>query len=727
MSMVSEKKERTSLNEADAKALLKLYGIPVVHEAVAKTIEEAIPAAAEIGYPLVLKGLGSQLMHKTELGIVYINLLNEKALIQAAEEIREKTGDKLEGFLIQPFITGKRELVAGLIKDPQFGPMVMVGLGGVYTEALHDISFRMAPLSEYDALDMIRELRSSKLFESYRGEAPADKAQIISVLTGLSRLALEMPEVEEIDINPIIISAKGELCAVDALIVKNNAKKYGAVSVVVPHDLTTMMSPKSIAFIGASTQFGKWGQMLPTVTITNGFAGDIYLVNPRGGSFYGREIHTSLDEIEGEIDLAVITIPAEKIVEIIPSLIRKGIKNAAVISSGYSEIGEGGKKLELELIDAMKKAGITFIGPNLMGLGNPYESLNISIYGRRNVPGPLGLISQSGNMGLLFSMVAIMNHIGIACVCTNGNEAMVGTEDFIEYCSQNDKVKVIAGYIERINDGRRFYSTAKKATEKKPVLMLKGGQSSMGSVAAASHTGGMRTDSKIFNAICDQAGVIRVESVQEMLDTGAAFSYLPLPKGKRIAIMTMGGGMGVILTDLCEKYGLEVPALSIELIEEFNEHFPPFWSHANPVDMLNGADKTIPLKVMESLAKWDGCDVIIHNALVGNQNDMIDSLMECLTQMDSNLPDQLVGQIEKSKQIMGDDLHKKVLELMVKYDKPIIGVGGNLVDEKGKLVFMKDENTELGSLAFLTPERVVSSISYMHKHAETKKRRDFQK
>ncbi len=222
----SIKSRDKALSESDSKLFLKKFQIPVIEEIIVSNKNEAVKAAEKIGFPVVVKGLGAKLLHKTELGIVHLNLNDSQAVEKAAISITEKGGDKLEGFLIQPQLKGKREFVAGLFQDDQFGPVVMFGTGGVFAEALSDVTFRIAPLTKTDAKQMLDEIKAHSLLGNFRGENAADRDRLIDTLLGLSRIGMEHPEVSEIDINPLIISADGSVCAVDALVLMDKHKKY---------------------------------------------------------------------------------------------------------------------------------------------------------------------------------------------------------------------------------------------------------------------------------------------------------------------------------------------------------------------------------------------------------------------------------------------------------------------------------------------------------------------
>jgi len=208
-----------ALNEADSKRLLGVYGIPVVDEAVCVDPDEAATRAEEIGFPVVLKGLGAKLTHKTERGLVRLGLNGPGEIIAAARKMADEAGDDLEGWLVQPQVSGRRELVAGLFRDEQFGPVVMFGLGGIFTEALDDVVFKVAPFTEAHAAHMLDQLRAKSLLGPFRGEASADRDALIKTLMGLSKLGVELEDVAEVDINPLLITPEGDVRAVDALVV----------------------------------------------------------------------------------------------------------------------------------------------------------------------------------------------------------------------------------------------------------------------------------------------------------------------------------------------------------------------------------------------------------------------------------------------------------------------------------------------------------------------------
>jgi len=557
------KKTKTGVNEAEAKALLNEFGVPVVPETVVANYNEAISAAEELGYPVVIKGLGSALAHKTEHGLVHLNLRDSRDIQHAVNAIITAAGDDLDGLLVQPQIQGKRELVAGLFRDPQFGPVIMFGIGGVFTEALADVTFRLAPITESDAADMLTEIKASALLGKYRGEAAINRKQIIQTLSGLSRIGVELPQIAEIDINPLLASSDGQLWAVDALVVPGKTDVVEQLPPpVAPDAIGAIFYPKSVAFIGASGTMGKWGHSLVANTISGGYQGNIFLVNPNADSIAGRQVYRFVTDIPEPVDLAVVTIPAAGVLDLIPQLQEKGVGNMLLITSGFAETGNAGKKLEATLVRAARKAGILILGPNTMGICNPHVNFYCTGFPIKPRAGSTAIVSQSGNMGVQLLAFAAQQGIGIRGFCGSGNEAMMSIEDYLDGLENDAATRTVILYVESVKNGRRFFESARRLGRKKPIVLLKGGQSQAGNRAAASHTGALTSDIRVFDAVCRQAGIVNVDEPMELLDLGAAFSSLPLPKGNRAAIMTLGGGWGVVTADLCAQFGLEVPELS---------------------------------------------------------------------------------------------------------------------------------------------------------------------
>jgi acyl-CoA synthetase (NDP forming) len=590
----------------------------------------------------------------------------------------------------------------------------MFGMGGIFTEALSDVSFRIAPLTETDAAEMLDEIKAKVLLGEFRGEGAANRKDLIKTLMGLSRIGTEFPGISEIDINPLIITPEGAVFAVDALVVTGQKpeEKEGPPPIE-SIAVGSLFYPKSIAFIGASSQMGKWGHTLPSNTISGGYKGDIYLVNPKGGTIAGRHVYKSIAEIPGDVDLGVVTIPANMVLELIPQFEEKGIKNMLLITSGFGETGQEGKALERELVKEARRAGILILGPNTMGICNPHRDFYCTGTAVKPLPGSTAFVAQSGNLGVQLLAFAYEQAIGIRGFCGSGNEAMITVEDFIEGLERDELTEIVMLYIESVKDGRRFFEVAKRAGKKKPIVLLKGGQSTVGNRAAASHTGALSSDSKVFDAVCRQAGIVKVEQSMDLLDLAAAFSSLPLPKGNRVAILTLGGGWGVITADMCSQAGLEVPELPDDILTRMDEILPPYWSRSNPADIVGENDNTIPMKIMEEFLKWDGCDAVINLGILGRRI-FVRYLADSVLIADPSYSEKFLKSVTKMLDDFEEEYIAFVARLMEKYEKPVLGVS-LMDDEKNRTVF-NVENCPFKSVFYPTPERAVNALSKMYEY-----------
>jgi acyl-CoA synthetase (NDP forming) len=713
-SLIEEAKSegRSALTEAESKQILGCYGIPVVEECIANTVAEAALSAEKFGYPVVLKGLGTKLTHKTEKGLVHLNIGNEKDLLAAVKAVADAAGKDLEGYLVQPMVRGRREFVAGLFCDPQFGPVVMFGLGGIFTEALHDVVFRIAPIGAGQAEMMIEELRSSRLLHAFRGEAPARRKDIINTLVGLSRLGMEMTDITEVDINPLIIGADGCVTAVDALIVLGKRPAPEAARPPVDsRDVFKFFAPESVAFIGASSQFGKWGETLYTNVLAGGYEGKIYLVNHKGGEIFGKKAYRSIGEIPGKVDLGVVTLPAALVPGLIPEFKAKGIRHMLLTTSGFAEVGKEGRALEKDLVRMADEAGIVILGPNTMGLSSPHAKFNCVWAPYLPKPGSISMISQSGTMGAIFLHFADEENYGIRAFSGTGNEAMITIEDYLSGFRQDDRTNVIVLFIESIKNGRRFFEEVSRVSRTKPVIILKGGKTEAGLRAAASHTGALASNSRIFETACRQAGAVTANQPLDLFDVAAAFSFLPLPKGKRVALMTMGGGMGVVATDACIEAGLEIPPLPEHLISRINEFLPDYWSRSNPVDMVAVTDPALPLRVMEALASWDGCDAVIHLGM-GERGLFGARKADMFKRAHPEAVPPWMADLDRMIETVQERFVAHSVALMNQYGKPILGVSMH-----GKVV-TDCEGGNYKGIAFPTPVRTVNVLAGMVEYAK---------
>jgi acyl-CoA synthetase (NDP forming) len=707
----SLKSSNHTLCEDEAKQILKEFKIPVIGETRVSNYEDAIKAALQYGFPVVIKGLGEKLAHKTEMGLVKVGVNSEEMVKQTILSFKEKAKDNLEAILVQPMLQGKRELVAGMFQDPQFGPVIMFGLGGIFTEALNDVVFKLAPLSDFDIDQMLKEPKSKIILDNFRGEKKVNIEQLKAVLKGLSNIATTYSDIKEIDINPLIVQQNGNILAVDALIVTGKRKSIENTRPNVDKvQLNNAFYPKSIVFIGASNTIGKWGHMLLTNALSGKYDGNVYLVNPKADKILGKDVYKSVSDIKEDIDLAVITIPSDKVMPLIDQLKSKNTKAMLLITSGFSEVGKKGAELEKELVKKASEAGIIILGPNTMGICNPHIDFACSGANVHPLAGSTALVCQSGNMGTQLLAFAEQQDIGIRAFAGSGNEAMVTIEDYIEAFEVDEKTKSVVLYIESVKDGRRFFESAKRLSKKKPVIVLKGGRTKAGGKAAASHTGALASDSRVLNSAFKQAGIIQVAHPMDLLDLSALFSSIPLPKGNKVAIMTLGGGWGVVTADLCAENGLKVPELSSQIISTLNEMLPSYWSHGNPVDIVGENDFNIPMVAVEELLKWDGCDAVIHLGIHGKRL-FVDKMADSISKVDPDYPEENINFVKNTLIDYEEKYVDHIIKITEKYEKPVLGVS-LLTDETTRTLYRSKE-CKYNGVFFPSPERAVKALAGM--------------
>jgi len=455
---------------------------------------------------------------------------------------------------------------------------------------------------------------------------------------------------------------------------------------------------------------GKWGHMLLTNTISGGYKGEVYLVNHKGGTIAGREVYRSVVEISGSIDLVVVSIPAAHVPGLIPEIARKGIRNMLLITSGFGETGSEGKILEKSLVTAAQKAGILILGPNTMGICNPHIHLYCTGSLVQPMAGSTAMVAQSGNMGTQLLAYAEDQGIGIRAFSGSGNEAMITIEDFLDGFEVDELSKIVMLYIESIKNGRRFFESARRVSRKKPIILLKGGQSSAGSRAAASHTGAMTSDIRVFDAVCKQAGIVKVEQPMELLDLTAAFSSLPLPEGNRVAIMTLGGGWGVVTADLCSAYGLAIPDLPTEMLARLDKILPAYWSRSNPVDIVGERDFSIPMTIMEELLGWDGCDGVINLGIMGRRL-FVNRMAKAIHEADPGYSIEFLDGARQALQDFEDQYVVHITQLMEQYEKPVFGV--SLLKDGDDNTVYRVEGAQYKGVFYETPERAVKAFARM--------------
>ncbi len=353
--------------------------------------------------------------------------------------------------------------------------------------------------------------------------------------------------------------------------------------------LENFFNPKSVAVVGASRTPGKVGYDILKNIIQYEYKGSIYPINPSATEILGIKTYTSLLDVPDEIDLAIVAVPPKGVLEVIEQCGKKGISAAVIITAGFRESGLEGSKLESELIKKAKETGVRFIGPNCLGLIDTYSRLNATFAAGMPAQGSIGFFSQSGALCLAVLDRALPDGIGFSKFISMGNKADISDTDIMQALAQDDKTKVILGYIEGLNDGKRFMEVATEVSKKKPLIILKAGITSSGAKAASSHTGALAGREAAFDAAFKQSGVIRAHTLNELFNFALAFANQPLPLGPNVVIVTNSGGPGILAADACDKTGLQLIPLYKEIVDKLRTFLPPVASFYNPIDILGDA------------------------------------------------------------------------------------------------------------------------------------------
>jgi len=377
--------------------------------------------------------------------------------------------------------------------------------------------------------------------------------------------------------------------------------------------LDHLFSPKSVAVIGASNDPAKIGYDIFKNLLS--YPGKVYPVNVKEKEVMGRKAYRSIGDVEDDVDLAVIAVPRQHVLDVIRESGDKGAKVAVIITAGFGETGdEYWKEMETKIVEEARKRNMRVIGPNCVGIMNTGKNLNATFI-MSAVPGRTAFLSQSGALGAGIIYKTVKEKIGFSKFVSLGNMADLDFSDFLEYLSQDEATDSIMLYLEGVRDGRKFISSLKKATKKKPVIVLKGGRSRAASEAVSSHTGSMAGSWEVYRAAITEAGGIIAETIDQALSMSRAFSQ-PLPRGRRVGVITNAGGGGVLVTDQLEQNGLEVPRISERSVEELRKFLPPFASFRNPVDMIASARGEDYRKSTEILMGDESVDILIEISVV---------------------------------------------------------------------------------------------------------------
>lgn len=690
---------RSSLTESDGKRLLAEFGVRVPQSVVVSGPDAVADAIQASSGPFVVKVVSPDILHKSDAGGVALNLADAAAVSQAIRNMAEKPKIReanVEGYLVEEMLPAGQEIVVGAIRDPYFGPMLMVGLGGVFVEVLRDVAFRICPVSEQDAYEMLDELRGSAMLDGARGMAAASREAIVDVMLRLGgRDGLLMSvndQFDEVDINPIIVTPDSATAADARFILREVPEQSADGSHPVSSEAelieryTPLFEPKNIAIVGASTSSSTMANTFIRRMKDYGYGGGMFPIHPKAEEIEGLKAYPSLADAPEEIDYAYIALGAERVPGVLKSA--KGrVKFAQVLSSGFGETEEG-KALEAELVSSAREGGSRVIGPNCLGMYSPRGLVTFPVNPPETV-GNVGIISQSGGLGTDIIKRGQWRGLSFSGVVTMGNSADLGPVDLLEFYFADPQTQVVGLYLEGVEDGRRLFELLNSARATKPVVILKGGRSEQGNVAAASHTGALAGDQRAWDALTAQTPCVMVASLEEFLDTLLAFQNLtvrPARPTKNVVLFGNGGGTGVLATDSFADCGLDVlpfDSKTRSVLEALE--LPPGTSVANPIDTpvatLQQEEGWIAGKILDRIYENSNPDAIVMHlnlaSFVGRgDKDPVDNLIRVAEQSQQSHPGRAHFVL-----VLRSDGSSELDEIKRKYRLRALSVGIPVYDE----------------------------------------------
>jgi acetyl coenzyme A synthetase (ADP forming)-like protein len=585
--------QRTSLTAPEGKLVCDAYGIPVPKEGVATSAAQAAKIATDMGFPVVMKIVSPDILHKTEAGGVVVGVKNAAdaetsyaAILANAKKY--KSDAKIEGIQVQQMLLGGQEVIIGAVTDGSFGKLVAFGLGGVLVEVLKDITFRLAPATKQDALSMLDGIQAHEMLKGVRGSDPANRDAIADIIVNVSQLITDFPEISEMDLNPVF-ATKANAIAADVRIVVDftpPASRPRPNHDDIVRQMNRIMKPKAVAVIGASAETGKIGNSVMKNLINGGYKGEIYPIHPKADEIMGKKVYKSVKDIPGEVDIAVFAIPASLVAGALTECGEKKVVGAILIPSGYAETGNIKGQEEIQAIG--QKYGIRLMGPNIYGFYYTPANLCATFCTAYDVKGSAALSSQSGGIGMAIIGFSRSAKMGVSAIVGLGNKSDIDEDDLLTFFEQDDNTQIIAQHCEDLKDGRAFAEVARRVSKKKPIVVLKAGRTSAGAKAASSHTGALAGNDKIYEDVFNQSGVIRARSLRDMLEFARGIPVLPTPKGENVVIITGAGGSGVLLSDACIDNKLSLMTIPPDLDAAFRKFIPPFGAAGNPVDITGG-------------------------------------------------------------------------------------------------------------------------------------------
>ncbi len=613
------------------KRILETAKIPIVGLAVT-TRDEALQVADDIGYPVVMKLVSSDIIHKTDVGVVVLDIGNRDRAASAYDEIMANAkaagAKQIDGILVQKQAGRGFELLVGARQDPVFGPVTMVGYGGRFVELFKDVSPGVGVLPRQDVERMLAQTMAGRVIEGFRGP-PLDKEAIIELTMNVSKLMADRPEIRELDLNPVIVYEKG-FSIVDARMILGEPVKHPRAEDLSEDrmaSLAAIFDAKSVAVVGAS----KPGSIGGIILKNSSRLEKLYPVNPSRHTLMGLPCYPNLESLPEPPDVAVFAVTPPATIEGFRTFCECGGKGALIVSDGYAEIGR--PDLEEQLKAIADRHGVVYIGPNGLGVFDNFSGFNTLFLplirsGLPMRPGPIGIISQSGGIGLELLEMAAEDNLPIGKWVSVGNASGVSIAELLEDMGRDDRIKIIALYMEGLRNGLQFMEVGRRVAQKKPVIVIKGGMAG-GAEATMSHTASLAGSFEAFKAACQQAGFFLLEELTEdpkiLINILSILTTQKAARNNRVGVVSVGGGAAILLADQITSQGMQLTEFADETKDKLsrllmnkvhaaNDEEKARIARrvaANPLDLFGDADDERLLEAVRILNEDPNTDVIV--------------------------------------------------------------------------------------------------------------------
>ncbi len=624
---------------------LQDYGFAVPRGALATTEDEAASIAARLGGPVALKVVSADILHKTDIGGVELDLASEVTVRAAYRRIVDSAGTlvpgaRLEGLQVEEMIRAGVEVIIGLKNDAQFGPVIMFGLGGIFTELLDDVAFRVLPIGEEDAREMVADLRGARILRGYRGRPAVDPSLLTRLLLGAARLGMDLGEtLDSVDLNPVVVWEDDHRVLDFKLTTRAASSDRDTVALANPggdgtdgpaasgapptsgatrrdadtRHLETFFKARSVAVIGASATPGKIGYAVLESLTQHEYQGHVFPVNPGRDSILGRPAYASLSAIPEPVELVVCTVDLALVPKLIRECAAREIHNLVIVSGGGKELGGERAAVEAQVRRLARELDVRVIGPNCIGVFDGSTRLDTFFQPQarmtRPPAGPVAMMSQSGTVGIAF--MEDMAAVGMSKFVSYGNRADVDEADLLSYLAEDPDTAVIALYVEGFENGRGFLEAARRTAVRKPVVVFKSGRTPSAAGAALTHTGFLAGSYKVAAGAFRQAGLISVDSYEDLVAVSKALALQPPARGPRVAMIGNGIGTTVQALDILGDRGLELATLSNDTLQRLAEVYPSFYVVQNPLDVTGSGSSSDYEIGIQALLADPGVDIVM--------------------------------------------------------------------------------------------------------------------